>query len=227
MHIVVIEDEKDILEIIEYNLLRDGYKVSTARDGMSGLDLVRREYPDLVLLDLMLPKMDGEDVCRRLKSGFKTKTIPIIMVTARQEESDIVSGLGLGADDYISKPFSTKELLARVQSVLRRSGKLDEKKKNVVLGPLKINSEQFSVELEGEIINLTSTEFRLLLTLGKQAGRVFSREQLLQCVVGDKVVVLDRNIDVHIRAIRKALGEYGKLIETVRGVGYRFATKFD
>ena len=227
MHIVVIEDEKDILEIIEYNLLRDGYQVSTAMDGMSGLELVRCKHPDLVLLDLMLPKLDGEELCRRLKGGADTKTIPIIMVTARQEESDIVSGLDLGADDYVTKPFSTKELLARVQSVLRRSGKLDEQEKSIALGPLKISPEQFKVELEGEIINLTSTEFRLLLTLAKQAGRVFSREQLLQSVVGDKVVVLDRNIDVHIRAIRKALGEHGKLIETVRGVGYRFTTKFD
>jgi DNA-binding response OmpR family regulator len=227
MHIVVIEDEKDILEIIEYNLLRNGYQVSTAMDGMSGLDLVRREQPDLVLLDLMLPKLSGEEICRRLKSESETRTIPIIMVTARQEESDIVSGLDLGADDYVTKPFSTKELIARVQSVLRRSDKLDQQENIVGLGPLKISPDQFLVELEGDKIDLTSTEFRLLLTLAKQAGRVFSREQLLHSVVGEKVVVLDRNIDVHIRAIRKALGERGKLIETVRGVGYRFTTKFE
>jgi len=227
MHIVVIEDEKDILEIIEYNLLRGGYQVSTAMDGMSGLDMVRREKPDLVLLDLMLPKLDGVELCRLLKSESITRSIPIIMVTAREAENDVVSGLDLGADDYVTKPFSTKELIARVQSVLRRTGKLNQQETNLILGPVKIIPDQFSVQLEGKNINLTTTQFRILRTLASQPGRVFSREQLLHSAVGDKVIVLDRNIDVHVRAIRKALGEHGKLIETVRGVGYRFTTIFD
>jgi two-component system phosphate regulon response regulator PhoB len=227
MHIVVVEDEKDILEIIEYNLLRDGYQVSTAMDGISGLDMVRREKPDLVLLDLMLPKMDGLELCKVLKSESMTRSIPIIVVTAREEENDVVSGLDLGADDYVTKPFSTKELLARVHSVLRRVGKIDQQDSKLVLGPLKIIPDEFSIQVDGESIDLTKTEFRLLQTLASQPGRVFSRDQLLHSAVGEKVVVTDRNIDVHIRAIRKALGEHGKLIETVRGVGYRFTTKFN
>jgi DNA-binding response OmpR family regulator len=227
MHIVVIEDEKDILEIIEYNLLREGYQVTTAMDGLTGLDLVQREKPDLVLLDLMLPKLDGVELCKALKSGTTTRSIPIIMVTAREEESDIVEGLDLGADDYVTKPFSTKELMARVQSVLRRTDKFNQQDTNLTLGPLKIIPEQFSAQLNGEYLSLTKTEFRILLTLASQPGRVYSREQILHSAVGDNVIVLDRNIDVHIRAIRKALGEHNKLLETVRGVGYRFTTKFD
>jgi DNA-binding response OmpR family regulator len=227
MHIVVIEDEKDILEIIEYNLLREGYQVTTVMDGIAGLDLVRREKPDLVLLDLMLPKLDGVELCKTLKSETETRSIPIIMVTAKEEESDIVGGLDFGADDYVTKPFSTKELMARVKSVLRRTDKVDQQDTKLTLGPLKIDPEQFSTHLNGEHLSLTITEFRILLTLASQPGRVFSREQILHSAVGDKVIVLDRNIDVHIRAIRKALGEYNKLLETVRGVGYRFTTKYD
>ncbi len=227
MHIVVIEDEKDILEIIEYNLLREGYQVTTAMNGMAGLELVRNEKPDLVLLDLMLPKLSGLELCKTLKGGTLTRSIPIIMVTAKEEESDIVNGLGLGADDYVTKPFSTKELMARVQSVLRRSDTVEHQDTIITLGPLKIDPEQFAAKLHGEHLSLTTTEFRILLTLASQAGRVLSREQILQNAVGDKVVVLDRNIDVHIRSIRKALGEHSKLLETVRGVGYRFTEKFD
>jgi two-component system phosphate regulon response regulator PhoB len=223
-HIVVIEDEKDILDVLEYNLKREGFKVSISSDGKSGLDMVRQSKPDLVLLDIMLPELDGLDVCQSLKNDSVTNNIPIIMVTAKEEESDVVLGLGLGADDYITKPFSPKELIARVKALLRRSKATNhiDSSSNIIIGPLKIDPEQFSVQLSKQTLSLTSTEFRLLHKLASQPGRVFSRDQLLQDAVGEHIIVSDRNIDVHIRSIRKSLGKYKHLIETVRSVGYRF-----
>jgi DNA-binding response OmpR family regulator len=222
--IVIIEDEKDILEVLEYNLKREGFKVSISSDGKSGLEMVRQNKPDLVLLDIMLPELDGLDVCQSLKKDSATNTIPIIMVTAKEEESDVILGLGLGADDYITKPFSPKELIARVKALLRRSNETHQidTSSNIIIGSLKIDPEQFSVQLSGQTLNLTSTEFRILHKLASQPGRVFSRDQLLQDAVGEHIVVSDRNIDVHIRSIRKSLGEHKQLIETVRSVGYRF-----
>ncbi len=228
-HIVVIEDEKDILDVLEYNLRREGFRVSTSSDGRGGLEMVRRSKPDLVLLDIMLPEIDGLEICRILKNELSTSAIPIIMVTAKEEESDVVIGLGLGADDYVTKPFSPKELIARIKAMLRRSNENDRTNSYsvITLGPLKIDPEQFTVQISDQTLNLTNTEFRILYKLASQPGRAFSREQLIQDAMGEHVVVSDRNIDVHIRAIRKSLGDYQKLIETVRSVGYRLTNSFD
>lgn len=227
-HIVVVEDEIDILEVIEYNLVREGYTVSVARDGTAGLKTIRKKKPDLVLLDLMLPGIDGLEICRLLKSKANTSSIAIIIVTAKDDESDIVLGLGLGADDYVSKPFSPKELVARVKAVLRRTEGHEsyDSSKSVSAGPVHIDAQRFQAKLLDESISLTATEFRILHVLVSHPGRVFSRDELLEFSLGQQVVVLARNIDVHIRAIRKSLQHYSDLIETVRGVGYRFSEKF-
>jgi DNA-binding response OmpR family regulator len=226
--IAVIEDEPDILEVLSYNLKREGYDVFTTSDGIRGLALIRKETPDLVLLDLMLPGMDGVEICSALKKDPQTQGTLIIMVTAKGEESDIVLGLGVGADDYISKPFSPKELVARVKAVLRR-GVLVEKaslNEKIVLGELMIDPAKYRVEVGGREVKLTATEFRLLHYLASYPGRVFSREQLLNKALGDDVVIVDRNIDVHIRGIRKKMELDPPLIETIRGVGYRMADQY-
>lgn len=223
--IVVIEDEDDILEVIQYNLSRESYHVLTATDGEEGLALVRREAPSLVLLDLMLPGLDGIEVCRKLKSDPLTRSIPIIMVTAKGEESDVVLGLGVGADDYITKPFSPREMVARVSAVLRRGPIKDETaaSERIVRGGLVVDSNRHEVIVDGQPTTFTATELRLLHFLASHPGRVFTRDHLLSRVIGEDAIVIDRNIDVHIRAIRKKLGQHRGLIETVRGVGYRFS----
>lgn len=221
--ILVIEDEPDLVEIISYNLNRDGFKVIAATRGDDGLELIRQQGPALVILDLMLPGIDGLEICQRMKADRETSEIPIIMVSARGEESDVVLGLGLGADDYLPKPFSPRELLARVKAVLRR-GKIQngETKERVSHGDLSVDRSRHEVKIKNQAVELTATEFRLLFQLASSPGRVFSREQLLNHAIGDGVVVIERNIDVHVRAIRKKLDVYGDLIETVRGIGYRF-----
>jgi two-component system alkaline phosphatase synthesis response regulator PhoP len=222
--IIVIEDEADIREVIEYNLSREGYGVYTASDGESGLALAKSKAPDIVLLDLMLPGLDGIEVCRQLKTDPVTRSIPIIMVTAKGEESDVVLGLGIGADDYMIKPFSPKELSARVKAVLRR-GPLKETRSNrdrIVCGEVLIDSDRHEVRIEGEPVVFTATEFRLLHFLASHPGRVFTRDRLLSRVLGEDVFVFDRNIDVHISSVRKKLGSHRAMLETVRGVGYRF-----
>jgi DNA-binding response OmpR family regulator len=223
--IVVIEDEPDILEVLSYNLKREGYEVFTASDGVRGVALIKREAPDLVLLDLMLPGMDGVEICSTIKKDPQTQGTLIIMVTAKGEESDIVLGLGVGADDYITKPFSPKELIARVKAVLRRGILVDKVavKDRIEVGDLTIDSVKYKVSIAGKEVKLTATEFRLLHYLASNPGRVFSREQLLNRALGDDVVIVDRNIDVHIRGIRKKLDVDPPLIETIRGVGYRMA----
>ncbi len=222
--VVVIEDEADILEVIEYNLAREGYKVVGARDGEDGLELVRKEAPEVVLLDLMLPGLDGIEVCRKLKSDAVTRPIPIIMVSAKGEESDVVLGLGIGADDYVTKPFSPKELIARVKAVLRRSPLKEEQstKDRIIRDGVVIDAGRHEVRVNSQQMSFTATEFRLLHFLATHPGRVFTRDHLLSRVIGEDAVVIDRNIDVHIRAIRKKLGDHRELIETIRGVGYRF-----
>lgn len=225
--IVAIEDEPDLLEVLNYNLSREGYRVQTALDGEQGMKLISRHRPDLVLLDLMLPGMDGLEICRRVKFDPDTSNIPIIIVSAKGEEQDVILGLEMGADDYVSKPFSPRELLARVRAVLRRnSGRLksaeDEVGRVVVAGDLVVDPVRHEVRVGDEAISLTATEFRLLYRLGSRPGRVFTREQLIRQAVGEDVVILERNIDVHVRAVRKKLGEHADLIETIRGVGYRF-----
>ena len=220
---VIIEDEPDIIEVISYNLKREGYQVSAARRGDEGLNLVRNQSPALVLLDLMLPEIDGLTICQQLKSDPITRDIPIIIVSAKGEESDVVIGLGLGADDYIAKPFSPRELIARVKAVLRRGPlKEDQHKERIQIKDLVIDTARHEVRLKDENIKLTATEFKLLFQLASQPGRAFTREQLLNRVVGEGVIVVDRNIDVHIRSVRKKLGSYAQMIQTIRGVGYRF-----
>lgn len=227
--IVVIEDEEDILKVIEYNLRREGFRVYGARRGEDGLELVRKESPALVLLDLMLPGRDGLDICRTLKSDELTRSIPIIMVTAKGEESDVVLGLGLGADDYIVKPFGIKELVARVRAVLRRvppDGDLADQEL-IVRGPLQIDTVRLRASVLGEPLTLTATEFRLLRVLAQHPGRVFTRDQLLNRTMSPDAAIVDRNIDVHVRAIRKKLGDSADLVETVRGIGYRFTERYE
>jgi DNA-binding response OmpR family regulator len=222
--IVIIEDEPDILEVLSYNLKREGFLVLTAIDGDAGLSLIKREKPDLVLLDLMLPGMDGVEICSNIKNDTELHNTLVIMVTAKGEESDIVLGLGVGADDYVSKPFSPKELIARVKAVLRRGVllELEAGKEKIEYGDLSIDTKKHKVLVKGEEIKLTATEFRILHYLVSHAGRVFSREQLLNKALGNTSVVVDRNIDVHIRGIRKKLAMQPPLIETIRGIGYRF-----
>jgi len=221
--IVIIEDEPDILEVLSYNLKREGFEVLSVTNGIEGLALVSKEIPDLILLDLMLPGMDGIEICSSIKNAPTTKNTLIIMVTAKGEESDIVLGLGVGADDYITKPFSPKELVARVKAVIRRGVLLDtsEQKEKVEVGALSIDMNKYEVTVSGKNVRLTATEFRLLHHLASHPGRVFSREQLLSRAMGDDVVVVDRNIDVHIRGIRKKMDIEPSMIETIRGVGYR------
>jgi len=222
--IVIIEDEPDILEVLAYNLKREGFEIATREDGARGCELVRKTLPDLVLLDLMLPSMDGHEVCRLLKNHSETERIPIIMVTAKSEESDVVLGLGIGADDYIPKPFSPKELIARVKALLRRCEQEGQSTdSNVIeIDGLVIDSDKHSIAFAGAAINLTASEFRILRYLANHPGRAFSREQILNHAFGLDAAVVDRNIDVHIRAIRKKIGDEYPFIETVRGVGYRF-----
>jgi DNA-binding response OmpR family regulator len=223
-HVVVIEDEADIAEVIEYSLSREGYETGVSHDGQAGLELVQTTLPDLVLLDLMLPGLDGMEVCRELKADRATRHIPVIMVTAKGDEADIVLGLSMGADDYVSKPFSPKELVARVKAVLRRSATKMETKSTdrIILPGVVIDVGRHEVLVDGESVAFTATELRLLHFMASSPGRVFTRNHLLTRVIGEDVIVVDRNIDVHVRAVRKKLGEHHELIETIRGVGYRF-----
>jgi DNA-binding response OmpR family regulator len=221
--ILIVEDDADIVELLRYNLDRDGFAVLATADGESGLALAAERQPSLVLLDLMLPGMGGLEVCRLLKERQATRGIPIIMLTAKGEESDIVLGLGLGADDYVTKPFSPRQLIARIRAVLRRGllavpGAPAER---IEHGPFIIDSARHEVRLDGEPITFTLAEFRLLHALLAHPERVFTRDQLLDTITQGKSVIIDRNIDVHVRAIRKKLGPHGERIVTVRGLGYK------
>jgi two-component system phosphate regulon response regulator PhoB len=221
-HILVIEDEGDILELIRFNLAREGYKVSSAVSGEAGLKLARLESPALVLLDLMLPEIDGLEVCKTLKNDPKTQHIPIVMLTAKGEESDIVTGLEVGAEDYIVKPFSPKVLIARVRAVLRRRSKAQpDEKAPLKVHDMAIHPGRHEVIVEGKSVPLTLTEFQILHLLARRPGWVFSRDQILNEIRGDEAYVTDRSIDVQIVGLRKKLGDSGGLIETVRGVGYK------
>lgn len=223
--ILIIEDEPDIREILQYSLERDGFEVALASDGLAGLNMIRKRAPDLLVLDLMLPGIDGLEICRRLKGDPVTRSIPIVMVTAKGDEADVVLGLGLGADDYVPKPFSPKEVVARVRAVLRRadSASADDITRVLKHGELTIDPNRHKVFLGDDEVGLTATEFRILQHLAGRPGRVFDRDQILAVAVGPNTVVTDRSVDVHIRSIRKKLGESRNLVETVRGIGYRFA----
>ncbi|HKI51135.1 MAG TPA: response regulator transcription factor [Geothermobacteraceae bacterium] len=222
--ILVIEDEEDILALVHYNLAREGFQVSCATSGEEGLKLVA-EQPDLILLDLMLPGVDGLEVCRRLRGHEATAGLPIIMMTAKGEESDVVAGLELGADDYVTKPFSPKILLARVRAVLRRrtqGAEVLEEPDQLTHGELVIHPGRNEVLVAGKPVELTFTEFRVLQFLASRPGWVFTRYQIVNAVRGEDYAVTDRAVDVQVVGLRKKLGPCGALIETVRGVGYRF-----
>jgi DNA-binding response OmpR family regulator len=219
--ILVVDDEKDLVEMIAYNLQRNGYRVLTANSGDAALETAMRELPSLILLDLMLPGASGTEVARQLRADSRTATIPIIMLTAKSEETDIVVGLTLGADDYITKPFSIKVLDARISTVLRRSETPAPADFTILrTGPLTIDSSKHEVAVDGESIKLTLTEFKLLSALVSARGRVLTRDQLMDKAMGTDVFVTDRAIDVHVTAIRKKLGSANWLVRTVRGVGY-------
>ena len=221
--ILVVEDEEDILELVRFNLSREGYSVMGAASGEEAWKLASSEFPDLIVLDLMLPGMDGLEVTKMIKNDPRTRDIPIIMLTAKGEESDIVTGLEVGADDYITKPFSPRILVARVRSVLRRKIKEPADESSVLkIHDLVIHPGRHEVLVEGEPVDLTFTEFGILSYLTRRPGWVFTRSQIVDAVRGDDYFVTDRAVDVQIVGLRKKLGLAGKYIETVRGVGYRF-----
>jgi two-component system phosphate regulon response regulator PhoB len=219
--ILVVDDELPIRELITYNLEKAGYAVSTSENGVQALQFARVKLPDLIILDLMLPDMSGLDICRILKHDEKTATIPIIMATAKSEDTDIVTGLELGADDYITKPFSTKVLIARVQSILRRNTISVEDFPTIHLHNLKIIPEKFEVFVNDSKIIFSATEFAILQFLASHPGQVFTRQTIINEIKGNSYPVTDRSIDVQILSIRKKLGQDCNIIETIRGIGYR------
>ena len=221
--IFVVEDDEGILELLRYNLMREGFAVASAADGEDAVKAIPRKLPDLILLDLMLPGLDGLEVCRMLKKNPKTAQIPIVMVTAKGEESDIVAGLELGADDYITKPFSLKVLIARVRTILRRKEERAAEKDAVIrIHDIVINPGRHEVLVKGKPVELTFTELKLLHFLAGRPGWVMTRQQIVDAVRGEDYAVTDRSVDVQIVGLRKKLGAKADCIETVRGVGYRF-----
>ena len=222
-NILVVEDEEAIRELVRYNLNREGYSVQEADSGEKALQLSKNKLPDLLILDLMLPEIDGLELCKRLKSDTRTKHIPIVMLTAKGEEADIVTGLELGADDYITKPFSPRVLVARVRALLRRNKQEEVSNTDTIqVHNLVIHPGRHEVLVDGMPINLTHTEFQVLHLLARRPGWVFTRYQIVDAVHGDDYAVTDRSVDVQIVGLRKKLGDAGKYINTVRGVGYRF-----
>jgi two-component system phosphate regulon response regulator PhoB len=224
-HILVVEDEEDILALIHYNLTREGFRSTCATSGEEAFRVIQKDPPDLVILDLMLPGIDGLEVCRTLKSQEETRSIAVLMVTAKGEEADVVAGLEMGADDYVTKPFSPRILIARARAVLRRheAGVVPVEQSDVIqTAGLLIHPGRNEVLVDGISVDLTYTEFRVLHFLASRPGWVFTRYQIVNAVRGDDYSVTDRAVDVQIVGLRKKLGAYGKFIETVRGVGYRF-----
>ena len=220
--ILIIEDDPDIVELLQYNLEKESYSVRTANDGESGLQAARRYKPDMILLDLMMPGMDGLEVCQHLRQDSSTATIPLMMITAKSEESDVVSGLELGADDFLSKPFSPREVVARVRALLRR-GQRDSKptKTRIELDSVILDRERYEVEVHGELVEFTRAEFRLIWALASHSGRVFTRDELVDHLTAGETYISDRNVDVHVSSVRRKLGPSADLIRTVRGVGYK------
>jgi phosphate regulon transcriptional regulator PhoB len=220
--ILVIDDEKDLIELVVYNLEKEGFSVKGVLDGETGLETAARDQPDIILVDLMLPGIDGLEVFRQLRAQSRTARIPVIMLTAKSTESDRVVGLELGADDYVTKPFSTRELAARVKAVLRRTTRQATQSEIIHYGELIIDLTRREVNCDGIPISLTATEFRLLEFMAHHPGRVFSRAELIDGVLGHEISVMDRTIDVHVTGLRKKLGKCAGWVETVRGFGYRF-----
>ena len=225
--ILVIDDEKDLIELLGYNLGKEGYDVIAASDGQAGLDVVKKHRPDLVVLDVMMPGLDGLQVCQRLRADPRTGRVPIIMLTAKATETDRIVGLELGADDYVTKPFSPREVIARVKAVLRRSSQPTEDRQLIRSGDLVIDLTGHEVTFRGSRVPLTATEFRILEFLAGRPGRVFSRDEIIDAALGNDTAVFDRTIDVHITAIRRKLGTGADQIETVRGFGYKFRHSAD
>jgi len=219
--ILIIEDERDLLDLIAFNLEREGYRVETALDGTTGLETARRSLPDLIILDLMLPGMLGTEICKILKKTEKTARIPVIMLTAKGEEIDRVVGFEVGADDYVVKPFSNRELMLRIKAVLRRTEPEKDRDKIINIGLLSIDTGAHTVTSDGEEIILTTTEYKLLLNLAERAGRVQNRDLLLKNVWGYNYIGDTRTVDTHITRLRTKLGVSGDLIKTVRGFGYK------
>ena len=221
--VLVVEDEEDIMEVIRFNLEKEGYEVHQALSGEKALQVIENNLPSLVLLDLMLPGINGLDLCRIFKQNDRTKAIPVIMLTAKSEDADIVAGLEMGAEDYITKPFSPRVLLARVRTVLRRRETEVKDDSSVIhLEGMQIHPGRHEVTMGENVVDLTPSEFRILHYLARRPGWVYSRDQIIDAIRGHGYVVTDRAIDVQVVGLRKKLGDYGKFIETVRGIGYRF-----
>ncbi|HZL65472.1 MAG TPA: response regulator [Thermoleophilia bacterium] len=225
-HVLVVDDERDILELVKYNLDKEGYHVTVVETGEEALAAARTKMPDVVVLDLMLPGVDGLEVCRRLKSDPRTQGIPIVMLTAKGSEADIVAGLELGAADYVTKPFSPRVLVARIKAVLRRGSDIDGEEATIRVKALTMRPGRHQVFVGEAPVELTATEFRILAYLARRPGWVFTRQQIVDAAQGDDAFVndrfvTDRSVDVHIVSLRRKLGACGAYIETVRGVGYR------
>jgi len=220
--VLVVDDDPDIIEILEYNLRKSGFSVVTAADGPTALQKAREALPSLIVLDLLLPGLEGTDVCRMLKQDKHTRSIPVLMLTARGEEIDRVVGLELGADDYVVKPFSPRELILRIKAILRRSAVETDESESVRIGPLAIDIKGHHVMVNDQPVPLTATEFKLLVTLFQRRGRVQTRDELLNVVWGYDYMGYGRTVDAHVKRLREKLGEASALVETVRGVGYRF-----
>ena len=221
--VVIVDDEEDIVELVSHHLKREGFLVKEFYKGRDFFSYLESILPDLIILDIMLPGMDGLEICKILKGKPKTSSIPIIMLTAKAGEADVVVGLELGADDYVVKPFSPRELVARVKSILRRLNAGEGAEDIIKLGTLSINPDKYEVTVEGKFVDLTTTEFKILEVLCERRGFVFSRDQLLKKkrLWGDDKLVYDRTIDVHIKNLREKLGKAGDMIKTIRGVGYK------
>jgi two-component system phosphate regulon response regulator PhoB len=220
--VLIIEDDRSLADVLAYNLKRAGYEVLLSRDGQDGLRQAQLKLPDLVILDLMLPVVEGLEVCRRLRSDSTTRDMLIVMLTAKSEESDQVVGLSMGADDYVTKPFSVKVLLERLKALERRRTNSADESDVATCRGITVDRRRHIATADGRSLPLTLSEFRLLDTLIRQPGRAFSRNDLITAALGDEAFVLERTIDVHIRALRQKLGPHAEFVETVRGVGYRF-----
>jgi len=228
IHILVVDDEADLLELVSYNLKKEGFIVDTAADGEKALAQIKKGSYALLILDLMLPGIQGMELCRIVRNDPKTARLPIIMLTAKGEEVDRVLGLEMGADDYMTKPFSPRELVARVKAVLRRSVEKPFTEKILKVGELEIDRERYTVSLKGEPIKLSATEFKLLLFLAERKGKVFSRDQLLDAVWRDEAFVEPRTVDVHVRRLRSQIEDdpaHPRYVKTMRGIGYSFSDK--
>lgn len=221
--VLIIEDDTSISDILKYNLERDGYQVVACADGREGVRQARQILPDVVILDLMLPTIDGVEVCRQLRADPTTKQVGILMLTAKSEEIDQIVGFSVGADDYVTKPFSVKVTMQRVRALLNRRRQIEEEHDKFEMHGILLDRTGHQVKADGILVPLTPTEFRLLETLMRQPGRAFTRNDLLSSVIGDEIIVLERTIDVHVRSLRQKLGDHARAVETVRGVGYRFA----